>query len=237
MMNPNISKIASLLSDSTRSAILLSLMDGRIHPASELAFLAKVKPQTASFHLHKMLEANLINVEKHGRHRYYKLINSDVAKVIEQMLSISPNSPVTSFRESREKEAIHFARTCYDHLAGYLGVQITNSLLEQGFIKKVDLNFEVTPEGIEFFRDFGINLEEQKKKRRAFARCCLDWSERQHHLAGALGNALLLKMIERQWITRTPKIRAVKVTPTGKIELQKLFKFDYENNLYTFEES
>ncbi|QGH35653.1 helix-turn-helix domain-containing protein [Gracilibacillus salitolerans] len=229
-MNPNVSKIASLLSDPTRSAILLSLMDGSIHPASELASIAKVKPQTASFHLHKMLESNLINVEKHGRHRYYKLINSDVAKVIEQMLSISPNSPVTSFRESREQKAIHFARTCYDHLAGYLGVQITNSLMEQGYIKKVELNFEVTPEGSKFFQDFGINLEEQEKKRRAYARCCLDWSERQHHIAGALGNALLLQMLERKWITRVPNTRAVKVTPFGKAELQKLFNFD-ENNL------
>ncbi|WP_208590476.1 ArsR/SmtB family transcription factor [Gracilibacillus suaedae] len=236
-MNPNVSKIASLLSDPTRSAILLSLMDGNIHPASELALIAKVKPQTASFHLHKMLEANLVNVEKHGRHRYYKLINSDVAKVIEQMLSISPSSLVTSYRESREQKAIHFARTCYDHLAGYLGVQITNSLMKQDYIKKIDLNFEVTPKGSKFFQDFGINLEEQKKKRRAYARCCLDWSERQHHIAGALGNALLLQMLERQWITRLPNTRAVQVTPTGKIELQKLFKFDYENNLSTFEES
>ncbi|MUK88854.1 helix-turn-helix domain-containing protein [Ornithinibacillus sp. L9] len=227
-MNPNVSKVASLLSDPTRSAILLSLMDGRIHPASELAFIAKVKPQTASFHLHKMLEANLISVEKHGRHRYYKLINSDVAKVIEQILSISPNSPVTSLKNSREKSAIHFARTCYDHLAGYMGVQITNSLIQQGFVNKVDLNFEVTPEGSNFFREFGIDLEEQKNKRRAFARCCLDWSERQHHIAGALGNALLVKILELQWITRIPNIRAVKVTSKGKTELQKLFNINVE---------
>ena len=223
-VNPNISKIASLISDPTRSSILLSLMDGRIHPASELAYTAKVKPQTASFHLQKMLEANLVSVERHGRHRYYKLTSSDVAKVIEQMLIISPNSPVTSLRDSREKSAIHFARTCYDHLAGYIGVQITNSLIEQGFIKKVDMNYEVTSEGFQFFQEFGIDLEEQKKKRRAYARCCLDWSKREHHIAGALGNALLLKMLELNWITRMPKIRAVKVTPSGKVELQKHFK-------------
>lgn len=225
-MNPNISKIAALLSDQTRSSILLSLMDGTIHPVSELAYIAKVKPQTASFHLHKMLEANLISVEKHGRHRYYRLISSDVATVIESMLNISPEPPVNSLRDSREKSAIHYARTCYDHLAGYMGVQITNSLIQQNIIKKEGLNFEVTQEGNHFFQSFGINIDEQKKKRRAYARCCLDWSERQHHIAGALGNALLVKMLEQQWITRLPNTRAIKVTSNGSTQIKKNFGLD-----------
>lgn len=227
-MNPDISKIATLLSDRTRSTILLSLMDGSIHPATELAHLAKVKPQTASFHLHKMLEANLVCVEKHGRHRYYKLISSDVAKIIESMLALAPEPPVKSLRDSREKSAIHFARTCYDHLAGYIGVQITNSLIQQGMVKRENLNFDVTPEGIHFFNNLGINLEEQKKKRRAYARCCLDWSERQHHLAGALGNALLERLLELQWIKRMPKTRAIQVTSNGKIQLKKVFGLDFD---------
>ncbi|WP_010094744.1 ArsR/SmtB family transcription factor [Ornithinibacillus scapharcae] len=225
-MNPDISKIAALLSDSTRSTILLSLMDGSIHPVTELAHMAKVKPQTASFHLHKMLEVNLVRVEKHGRHRYYKLISSEVAKIIESMLVIAPEPTVNSLRDSREKSAIHFARTCYDHLAGYIGVQITNSLIQKGIITKENLNFEVTPKGLHFFENLGINVEEQQKKRRAFARCCLDWSERQHHLAGALGNALLERMLELKWITRMPKTRAIQVTSTGRTQLEKVFGWD-----------
>ncbi|WIW26565.1 ArsR/SmtB family transcription factor [Bacillus inaquosorum] len=223
-MNPNIAKISSLLSDPSRSSILLSLMDGRIHPAGELAYLANIKPQTASFHLNKMLEAKLISVEKHGRHRYYRLSNSEAANVIEQLLSIAPKEKVTSLKDSKEKSDLHFARTCYDHLAGYVGVQITNSLVEQGMLKKVDLNFEVTSEGSLFFSNFGINEEQQRNKRRAFARCCLDWSERQHHLAGALGNALLVRMLEEKWIVRMPKTRAVKITQSGKTAFEKYLK-------------
>ncbi|MED4648258.1 winged helix-turn-helix domain-containing protein [Bacillus inaquosorum] len=223
-MNPNIAKISLLLSDPSRSSILLSLMDGRIHPAGELAYLANIKPQTASFHLNKLLEAKLISVEKHGRHRYYRLSNSEAASVIEQLLSIAPKEKVTSLKDSKEKSDLHFARTCYDHLAGYVGVQITNSLVEQGMLKKVDLNFEVTSEGSLFFSNFGINEEQQRNKRRAFARCCLDWSERQHHIAGALGNALLVRMLEEKWIVRMPKTRAVKITPSGKIAFEKYLK-------------
>ncbi|MGK9268275.1 winged helix-turn-helix domain-containing protein [Bacillus inaquosorum] len=223
-MNPNIAKISSLLSDPSRSSILLSLMDGRIHPAGELAYLANIKPQTASFHLNKLLEAKLISVEKHGRHRYYRLSNSEAASVIEQLLSIAPKEKVTSLKDSKEKSDLHFARTCYDHLAGYVGVQITNSLVEQGMLKKVDLNFEVTSKGSLFFSNFGINEEQQRNKRRAFARCCLDWSERQHHLAGALGNALLVRMLEEKWIVRMPKTRAIKITQSGKTAFEKYLK-------------
>ncbi|MCY8175922.1 ArsR/SmtB family transcription factor [Bacillus inaquosorum] len=223
-MNPNIAKISSLLSDPSRSSILLSLMDGRIHPAGELAYLANIKPQTASFHLNKLLEAKLISVEKHGRHRYYRLSNSEAASVIEQLLSIAPKEKVTSLKDSKEKSDLHFARTCYDHLAGYVGVQITNSLVEQGMLRKIDLNFEVTSEGSLFFSNFGINEEQQRNKRRAFARCCLDWSERQHHLAGALGNALLVRMLEEKWIVRMPKTRAIKITQSGKTAFEKYLK-------------
>ncbi|WP_026584716.1 ArsR/SmtB family transcription factor [Bacillus sp. J33] len=226
-MNPDISKIASLLSDHTRSLILLSLMDGTIHPASELAYIAKVKPQTASFHLHKMLDARLVSVEKHGRHRYYKLVNRETAEIIEQLLNISPSTSASSFKEHKEKEAIHFARTCYDHLAGYVGVQITNSLVQQGFLNKADLNYEVTIEGSFFFKEFGIDEEKLKNKRRAYARCCLDWSERQHHIAGALGNALLEKMFALEWFLRIPRSRAIKITPKGRLGLEKLFSIHF----------
>lgn len=223
-MNPNIAKISSLLSDPSRSSILLTLMDGRIHPAGELAYLANIKPQTASFHLKKLLEEKLISVEKHGRHRYYRLSNSDTANMIEQLLRMAPKAKVTSLKDSKVKSDLHFARTCYDHLAGYVGVQMTHSLVEQGILKKVDLNFEVTSEGSLFFSKLGINEEHQRHKRRAFARCCLDWSERQHHIAGALGNALLVCMLEEEWIVRMPKTRAVRMTQSGKTAFEKYFK-------------
>jgi DNA-binding transcriptional ArsR family regulator len=203
-MKANISKVASLVSDPTRSTILMSLMDGGVHPASELAYFAKVTPQTASFHLSKLLDANIISVEQHGRHRYFKLVDGRVAQLIEQLLILSPETPVHSFKAAREKKVIHYARTCYDHLAGYIGVQMTNSLINQELLKKVDLNYEVTSKGEHFFYNFGIDLNEQQKKRRACARCCLDWSERQHHIAGSLGNAILEKLFEHQWSSANP---------------------------------
>lgn len=144
--------------------------------------------------------------------------------MIEQFLRIAPKAKVTSLKDSKEKSNLHFARTCYDHLAGYVGVQMTNSLVEQGIIKKVDVSFEVTSEGSLFFSNLGINEEQQRSKRRAFARCCLDWSERQHHIAGALGNALLVRMLEEEWIVRMPKTRAIRITQSGKIALEKYFK-------------
>lgn len=223
-MSTDLYKMASIINDQSRTAILLCLMDGGAHPASELAHFAKVKPQTASFHLSKLLEADLISVEKHGRHRYFRLINNDVAHALEQLLILTPESPVRSFKELREQKVIHYARTCYDHLAGYIGVQVTDSLINQGFVERENLNFEVTPKGNRFFYDFGIDLEEQKKKHRTYARCCLDWSERQYHLAGALGNALLEKLFELQWIERIPKTRAIKVTPLGETGLKEVFQ-------------
>ncbi|MEW9110035.1 MAG: helix-turn-helix domain-containing protein [Cytobacillus gottheilii] len=222
-MNPDLAKIAALLSDPTRSAILLCLMDGTIHPSSELAYIAKVKPQTASFHLHKMLDADLVSVEKHGRHRYYKLKSSEVARVLEQLLHIAPKTAVNSLNEFREKSAIHLARTCYDHLAGYVGVQLTNALMQQGFLTKTDMNFDITAKGRIFLEELGIIEGNIRNSRRKFAPCCLDWTERQHHIAGALGNALLENLLEAGWFSRIPKTRALKVTPKGKLELKKRF--------------
>ena len=221
MMNPDISSIASAISEPSRAAILMCLMDGSVHPASELAIAAKIKPQTASFHLTKMMEADLITVEKHGRHRYYRLKNNEIAEGLEQFLQLSPQVHVQSFRQAHEKKAIQYARTCYDHLAGYVGVAVTDALLQQGFLEKDEMNFILTPKGEEFFQQLQINIDEAKLKRRAFAKCCLDWTERHHHLAGALGNALLERMFELQWISRIPGTRAIQVTLKGKTGMKE----------------
>ncbi|WP_408009899.1 ArsR/SmtB family transcription factor [Pseudalkalibacillus sp. A8] len=223
---PNVAAVAKLISEPSRAVILTALLDGRFHPASSLAYVAGIKPQTASFHLKKMIDANVVRVEKHGRHRYYGLQNHEIAEVLESLLSLAPKVEVKSFKQDSNDKAIRYARTCYDHLAGQLGVKITDSLLDNDFLKPVDNTFKLTPEGEKFFRDFEIDLGQVRKKRRAYIHKCLDWSERRHHLAGAVGNALLDRLIDLKWIERVPTIRAVKITPTGKSSLKEVFDIE-----------
>ncbi|PFE01066.1 transcriptional regulator [Bacillus cereus] len=222
-MNVNAAKIASLISDTSRATILIQLLDGRPHPATELAHAAKIKPQTASFHLQKLYEAEIIDVEKHGRHRYYKITNHTIAESLEKILYLAPPEQIQSLKQSKETREIQYARTCYDHLAGKLGVEITNSLLNNNILVKENLQFEVTKEGQLFFKEFGIDLDSLYRKRRAFSKCCLDWTERQHHIAGALGKAILERMLEQNWVTKAPKTRAIHVTHLGEQQILRTF--------------
>lgn len=226
--NSNIAQVASLVSDASRAAILTVLLDGRYHPASELAYMANIKPQTASFHLSKMVAANLVTVEQQGRHRYYGIQNQEVAQIMETLLSITPPVEIRSLNQAAENEALRQARTCYDHLAGKLGIQLTNSLLSAGVLSEVEDQFTVTEKGEDFFKAFQVDLGRVKRRRRSFTHRCLDWSERRHHLAGALGHALLERLLELHWIQRVPSTRAIKVTPEGKKGLQEIFHIDVE---------
>ncbi len=154
--NPNLAELVSLLGDSSRAAILTSLMDGRFHTASELALAAGVTPQTASFHLGKMASGMLVAAEKHGRHRYYKLANEEIARALETLLSISRPAEIRSLRQSEQMKALCKARTCYDHLAGKLGVGLTRAMLEQGWIEEGDGEYVVTTVERAFFCRLGV---------------------------------------------------------------------------------
>ncbi|MEK4061499.1 MULTISPECIES: ArsR/SmtB family transcription factor [Paenibacillus] len=227
--NSNVAVIASLVSETSRAAILTVLLDGRFHAASELAYMAGIQPQTASFHLAKMVNANVVAVEKQGRHRYYGIRNQEVAQVMESLLSLAPPAQIKSLRQASEDKALRYARTCYDHLAGSIGVQLTNALLRAGILREDKEGFAVTEDGEDFFASFQIDLEQVKKKRRSFSHKCLDWSERRHHLAGALGNALLEKLLEVNWVQRLPNTRAIKITSEGKRGFKEVFSLDVED--------
>ncbi|MFP7176984.1 ArsR/SmtB family transcription factor [Priestia filamentosa] len=224
--NPNVAKIATLVSESSRAAILTVLLDGRFHPVNELAYMAGIKPQTASFHLTKMMDANVVAVEKQGRHRYYGILNEEVAQVMEFLLSLAPPVEVKSLKQATEDKQIRFARTCYDHLAGSLGIQLKDSLIEKGCVSEEQNEFLVTEEGYEFFKKLQIDMEKARKKRRSFSPKCLDWSERQHHLAGSLGNVILERLLELNWIQRLPNTRAIKITSEGRRGLKETFSID-----------
>jgi DNA-binding transcriptional ArsR family regulator len=220
--SPDASTIASLISDPSRAAILTALMDGRSHPAGDLAYAANIKPQTASFHLAKMLEANVVSLEKQGRHRYYRIENFEIAKALETLLALSPQPKVNSFKQVTENESLRLARTCYDHLAGKLGVKLMDALVDKGYIIEKSNDILITKDGEIFFESFGIRLDFVRKKRRSFVHKCLDWSERRHHIAGALGHELIERFFELQWIERMEKTRAIRITSAGRKGLIKL---------------
>lgn len=215
MATPNIVEVASLIGDTSRAAMLMCLLGGKALPASELARAARVTPQTASSHLAKMVEGGLLAQEAYGRYRYYRLASAEVAQALETLNSIAPPKPVRSLRESEQSKALHFARTCYDHIAGEVGVTLTDKMLELTLIAEVDRDFAVTDNGAKWFSDFGVNLNDIGRGRRHFARQCLDWSERRHHMAGALGAAVTCRLFEIEWIVRIPGGRAVRVTHNG----------------------
>ncbi|KAF6573733.1 winged helix-turn-helix domain-containing protein [Paenibacillus sp. FSL M8-0228] len=224
----NVAMIASLVSEPSRAAILTALLDGRFHTASELAHMAGIKPQTASFHLAKMTEAHVVTVEKQGRHRYYGIQDPEVARVMESFLSIAPPVPIKSFKQASENEAIRLARTCYDHVAGQLGVQLMNFFMQKGILSEDQDGLHITDQGETFFTDFQIDLTKTRQKRRSFSHKCLDWSERRHHLAGALGSAILDRLFELHWIERLPTTRAIRITAEGKRGFKEIFSIEVD---------
>ncbi|MDY8048031.1 winged helix-turn-helix domain-containing protein [Paenibacillus polymyxa] len=224
----NVAMIASLVSEPSRAAILTALLDGRFHTASELAHMAGIKPQTASFHLAKMTEAQVVTVEKQGRHRYYGIQDPEVARVMESFLSIAPPVPIHSFKHASENEALRLARTCYDHVAGQLGVHLMNFFIQKGILFEDQDGLHITEPGEAFFTDFQIDLKKTRQKRRSFSHKCLDWSERRHHLAGALGSAVLDRLFELNWIERLPTTRAIRITADGKRGFKEIFSIEVD---------
>ena len=224
---PSTAIAAALIGVPARANILGALMDGRALTASELAYHAGVSPQTTSSHLAKLADAKLIAVEKQGRHRYYRLAGAAVAEALELLALIVPQRPVPPRRRSREVEETRAARFCYDHLAGALGTGLTEAMQARGLLRPAERDFEVTAAGEAFFRTLGLEPEALRGLRRAFARQCLDWSERRPHLAGSLGAGFARVALERRWIRRAREGRRVFVAPAGQAAFRDLLDFDF----------
>lgn len=223
----NISAVAALIADPARTAMLTILLDGRALPAGELAYAAGVTAQTASSHLSKLLAGGLVTVETEGRHRYYRLAGSLVAQALEHLAAIRPAGPIRRKALSPEGQRLRYARRCYDHLAGQLGVAVAQGLQERGYIVAgPDKRFEPTPAGIAWFAEIGCDVAKLKPSRTGLARQCLDWTERTHHLAGPLGVELMNILCEKGWLRRTRESRAVTVTPNGRMELKRHLGID-----------
>ncbi len=209
-----LAEIASLMGDVGRANMLVALMDGRALTAGELSRHAGVMPQTASGHLAKLADLRLVIMERQGRHRYYRLASTDVAGAIEALMALAGASPTRHRPVSPRDEALRAARTCYDHLAGRLGVALAERLQARGHLVMSDGGCAVTDNGRTFFHAFEIDLDSGST--RPLCRTCLDWSERRPHIAGRLGAALLERALALGWIKRQADGRAVTVTQAGR---------------------
>ena len=205
--------VAALLGDPARAAMVSALMAGQALTARELAHEAGITPQTASFHLTKLADANIVVVQAEGRHRYFGLASPAVADAVRALARIA--APVALKRVPRMSDEFRLARTCYDHLAGRVAVAMAEALSAHGLIEKAGDDFELKPKGERMLGDFGIDVAAARARKRHFARACLDWSERRRHLAGALGAALLARYEDLDWVVRTPGDRSVAMTQAG----------------------
>jgi DNA-binding transcriptional ArsR family regulator len=219
---PQIAEVAALVGDPTRANILCALLGGRAITAAELAFAAHVSPQTASEHLAKLLSARLVVVMKQGRHRYYQLAGPHVGQMLESIMNVALVGPPRFQPRSKVDDLMRRARTCYDHLAGMLGVGIADGLIERAFVVLGDDAGEVTAAGASFLTELGVDLSAARTKRRIFCRPCLDWTERRPHIGGAVGAAIAGRCFELKWIERVGGSRAVTVTPPGRRELMSV---------------
>jgi DNA-binding transcriptional ArsR family regulator len=224
----DLTRIGTALGQPARSAIALELLDGRARTATELADVAGVGRATASSHLALLLDGGLLRVERQGRHRYYRLASPDVAETLETLLVLTDAQRQPTRRFGPDRSELRRARMCYDHVAGALGVGLARALVGAGALVEDDANFRLTPHGEAQLTSFGIDVEEARRKRRYFARTCLDWSERQPHLAGALGAALADRLFALGWIEREPEGRALHITAAGVTGLRKGFGLDLQ---------
>lgn len=219
-----IASVGELIGDPARAAILVSLLDGRARTAGELAFYANISAQSASGHLSKLLDGGLLAVRSAGRHRYYSLAGSEVAHALEVLGSISTKTSSASVARPRAGVELHLARTCYDHLAGRIAVELTHHMEKSGVLRaRGERDFELGPRGKRCFADLGIDAEELRRSRRCFARQCVDWTERRPHLAGILGAALCSRLVALGWIAPRRNSRVVRITHAGANELGQRF--------------
>ncbi|GLW11041.1 transcriptional regulator [Microtetraspora sp. NBRC 13810] len=212
----DISQVAALMAEPARAAMLTALLDGRALAAGELARLAGVSAATASAHLRRLLDGELVTVVSQGRHRYYRLAGSEVAEALEVLAKISPRPPVRSLRAARQARMLQEARTCYDHLAGRAGVELLDRLLGGGCLVPAGEGFEVTAGGEEVLAGLGVDLTGVRRARRRFAASCLDWTERRPHLGGALGAAVTGRLLDQGWFERGTTPRALRQTEAGR---------------------
>jgi DNA-binding transcriptional ArsR family regulator len=225
MTNPSFvelrfARIAAAIGDPTRARMLGALLDGASLPAGEIAQVAGISPSTASGHLARLVDEGLVAVQLQGRHRYYRVSDGDVAHALEALSLVAERTSAADKWQREPYRSLKYARSCYRHLAGELGVRLMQSLVERERLAAGRDGFDLTHAGRNWLEEIGLEAPPVRGERYAFA--CLDWSERRHHLAGRLATALLGHFVERRWLARTSDSRALKLTPQGSRALLPL---------------
>ena len=225
-VDPDITVVAGLLADGSRAAMMVALLEGAALAAGELARRAGILPSTASSHLARLQAGGLVACEARGRMRCYRLASPEVVHLLEVLGQLAPAAPTLTQPAVTSARELRVARTCYDHLAGWLGCAVTERLVAAGHLRRRGDGFLVTRDGRAALRQLGIEVERLERGRRPLARACLDWSERRPHLAGALGAALAAELLARGWLVRVRVSRAVRVTARGRAGLSARFGLD-----------
>jgi DNA-binding transcriptional ArsR family regulator len=221
---PDLARVAALIGDRARAAMLTHLMSGQTVPATELARVAGVTKQTASTHLARLVSGGLVSVEPSGRNRFFRLAGPDVGELLEDLMGVAQRVGAVRAPSVPGDPALRRARVCYDHLAGELGVFVFASITRQGLLRFLEGKLILTAGGERFFESMGIDLEALHRQRRAFCLACRDWTERRHHLAGALGAAVLEHCIGRGWARRQRGSRALHFSAVGERALRSRFR-------------
>jgi DNA-binding transcriptional ArsR family regulator len=223
----NLVEVAALVGDTARATILSALMGGQSLTATELACCADVSRSTASGHLSKLVAARLLTVTRKRRFSYYRIASPLVATMLESIKVVAAIVPPRRQPRSANDDALRFARSCYDHLAGQVGVAVTDALVAMGHIVLTDEGGEVTSSGGRFLSAFGADL--RPRTRRIFCQPCLDWSERRYHLKGLVGARILDRLLELGWLESVPGSRALQLTPSGRAGLSETFQIEINN--------
>lgn len=225
----NVVEVAALVGDTARATMLSVLMGGQSLTAKELAYYASVSPSTASDHLSKLVAAQLLTVTRGGRFSYYRIASPLIAAMLESMKVVAAiHVPLRLQPRSVNDEALRFARSCYDHLAGRVGVAVTDALAAMGHIALTDEGGEVTSSGERFLAAFGVDLTPRTP--RLFCQPCLDWSERRYHLKGLVGARILNRLFELGWLKSVPGSRALQLTSSGRAGLSEMFQIEINND-------
>jgi len=225
----NMVEVAALVGDTARATMLAALMGGQALTASELAGLARISRPTASGHLGKLTKARLIGVTQKRRNRYYRIASPLVARMLESIKAVAAlETPARYQPRSAQDDALRFARTCYDHLAGRLGVALADALVNKRYAVLSEEGGALTARGQKFLTEFGADLTAKSGGRRIFCRACLDWSERRYHVAGLVGAELLRRLVELGWLARQRDSRALRLTPAGRRGLRDTFAVTLE---------
>jgi len=216
------SQIAALIGEPARAKMLWYLLDGKWYTATELASFADISVTSASNHLSRLLDASMLKVQVQGRYRYYGFSDPQVAYAVEALAQLIPENPATKIIESKNS-GDKYCRTCYDHLAGFVGVLLVETMEKKGYLKKMEEQYLVTKKGWSLLDQFGIFQSKYENIRRPLARQCLDWSERRPHLAGQLGADLLQFMMQKKWLKKVQFSRELIVTAKGRQSLYQFF--------------